>query len=86
MRPPTSHRTRRAPVEPPIAPATATFQDMHDTADEAPIILPFDATHVRRQVSLNRSHCSSLSQKRLLRMIPIPFKKRIRIVLSVRKN
>jgi hypothetical protein len=33
-----------------------------------------------------RAHCSSFSQKRFLRMIPIPSKKRIRIVLSALKN
>jgi len=54
-----------------VAPATATFQDLHDAANDAPIILPFDASHVGRQVRFDPFHCSSLSQKRLLRMIPI---------------
>ena len=33
-----------------IAPATATFQHVHDAADDAAIVRPLDAPYVRRQV------------------------------------
>src|SRR5262249_18927038 len=33
-----------------ITPATAAFQHMHDTADDAAIIRPLDPAHIRRQM------------------------------------
>jgi len=33
-----------------VAPAKATFQDLHDAANDAPTILPFDASHLRGEV------------------------------------
>jgi hypothetical protein len=60
---------------------------MHDAADDSAIVRPLDAPDIRRQVRFDpRFHCSSLSQNRLWRTILIPFQKRIRIVLSERKN
>ena len=69
-----------------IAPAAAAFQNMHDAADDAAVVRPLDAPYIRRQMRSIRPHCSSLSQNRFLRTIPIPFQQQIRIVLSERKN
>jgi hypothetical protein len=33
-----------------VAPATATFQHVHDAADDAAIVRPLDAPHIRRQL------------------------------------
>jgi hypothetical protein len=67
-------------------PPTTAFQYVHDAANDATIIGSFDTAYVRRQVSFDPLHCSSLSQNRFLRMVPIPFQRRIRIVLSEQKN
>ncbi|MEA2961199.1 MAG: hypothetical protein QOI46_1297, partial [Alphaproteobacteria bacterium] len=45
-------------------------QDLHDAANDAPIILPFNASHVRRQLRFDPFPLL-VAQKRLLRMIPI---------------
>jgi len=68
-----------------VAPATATFQDLHDAANDAPIILPFDASHVRRQVRFDPFPLLVAQPKEIASHDPDPFKKRIRIVLSARK-
>src|SRR5215475_7622882 len=36
-----------------IAPAATTLQHMHDAADDAPIICPFDTSHIGRQMMLD---------------------------------
>jgi pilus assembly protein Flp/PilA len=36
-----------------IAPATTAFQHMHNATDDAPIVHPFDASHIRRQMRLD---------------------------------
>jgi len=36
-----------------VAPATAAFQYVHDAADDAAIVDPFDASHVRRQMTFD---------------------------------
>ena len=38
-----------------IAPATAAFQNMHDTADDAAVVRPFDAPYIRRQMRFDPS-------------------------------
>jgi len=69
-----------------VAPATATFQDLHDAANDAPIILPFDASHVRRQVRFDPFPLLVAQPKEIASHDPDPFKKRIRIVLSAQKK
>ena len=63
-----------------IAPATATLEHMHDTADDAPVVRSLDAAHIRRQLRLDPRPLSSLSQNRFL-LINLP-PVRIIIVLS----
>src|SRR6266536_5309960 len=43
-------RCRRTILGRAIAPATATFQHVHDAADDAAIVRPLDAPYIRRQV------------------------------------
>jgi hypothetical protein len=43
-------RCRRTILGRAIAPATAAFEHMHDTADDTAIIRPLDPAHIRRQV------------------------------------
>jgi hypothetical protein len=43
-------RGRRAIFARAIAPATPALEHVHDTADDAPIIRPLDATHIRWQM------------------------------------
>src|SRR5205809_4070699 len=43
-------RSRRTILGRAIAPATATFQHLHDAADDAAIVRPLDAPYIRRQV------------------------------------
>ena len=52
-----------------IAPAAAALHDMHDAADDPPIVNARLAAHVLRQIWLNQPHCSSLSQNRLDRIV-----------------
>jgi hypothetical protein len=59
---------------------------MHDAANDAPIILPFDTPHVRRQVSFNPFPLLVTQPKEIAAHDPDPFKKRIKIVLSAQKN
>ena len=42
-------RCRRSILGRAIAPATATFQHVHDAADDAAIVRPLDAPYIRRQ-------------------------------------
>ena len=58
-----------------IAPAAAAFQDMHDAADDAPIILPLDATHVRRQVNFNPFPLLVAEPKKIASHDPDPIQK-----------
>ena len=44
------NRCRRPILGRTIAPATAAPENLHNTADDAPVIRPFDATHIRRQM------------------------------------
>jgi hypothetical protein len=46
---------------------------VHDAADRRAIVHPLDAPYIPRQAWLIRFHCSSLSQNRFLRTIPILF-------------
>jgi hypothetical protein len=59
----------------------SALQHVHDAADDATIIHPLNAPDIRRQERFDPLHCSSLSQNRFSRI-----QKRIRIVLSERKN
>ena len=56
-------RCRRSMLRRAIAPPTAAFQNMHDTADDTAIVRPLDLprTSVGRCGSI-RPHCSSLNQ------------------------
>jgi hypothetical protein len=58
---------------------------MHDPADDPAIVYPLTPRTSLGKYGPIRAHCSSLSQNKFLRMIPIPFPKRIRIVFSERK-
>ena len=69
-----------------IAPATAAFQHMHDAADDAAVVHPLDAPYIRRQMRFDPFPLLVAQPKQILRTIPIPFQKRIRIVLSEQKN
>jgi hypothetical protein len=55
---------------------------MNDPADDAPIILPLNATHISRQVRFDPSPLLITQPKQVLAHDPNPFQKRIRIVLS----
>jgi hypothetical protein len=55
-------------------------------ADDAAIVDPLDASHVRWQMRFDPFPLLVVSQNRFLPMIPTPFPKRIRIVLSGQKN
>src|SRR6266536_1911908 len=46
-------RCRRTILGRAIAPATATFQHVHDAADDAAIVRPLDAPYIRRQVGFD---------------------------------
>jgi hypothetical protein len=59
---------------------------MHDPADNAAIVGPLDATHVRRQTRLDARPLLIAQPKQVPAHGPDPFHKRIRIVLSERKN
>jgi len=52
---PVIDRHRRAILRRAIAPAAATFQDMHDPADDAAIVHPFNTTNIGRQMRLDPS-------------------------------
>jgi hypothetical protein len=69
-----------------ILPTAATLEDMHDPANHATIVLPFDAAHISRQVRLKPSPLFIAQPKQVLAHDPDPFQKRIRIVLSALKN
>jgi len=43
-------RRRRTILGWTITPATAAFQNVHDAADDAPIVGPLDASHIRWQM------------------------------------
>ena len=58
-----------------VAPATATFQDLHDAANDAPIILPFDASHVCRQMSFNSFPLLVAQPKQIAAHDPDPLQK-----------
>jgi hypothetical protein len=75
-------RRQRAIFGRAITPAASALENMHNAADDTPIVNSLDPANILRQMWLNPSHCSSFSQNKFLRMIPIPFQKRIRIVLS----
>jgi hypothetical protein len=63
---------RRAILGWAIAPAAAALENMHDPADDPAIVNPLH-TSVGKCRAI-RAHCSSLSQNKFLRMIPIPSK------------
>jgi len=48
-------RCRRSILGRAIAPATAAFQNMHDTADDAAVVRPLDAPYIRRQMRFDPS-------------------------------
>src|SRR4029077_15725888 len=48
-------RCRRSILGRAIAPATAAFQNMHDTADNAAVVRPLDAPYIRRQMRFDPS-------------------------------
>ncbi len=66
------HRTilRRA-----IAPPTATFQHLHDAANDAAIIHPRDAPYIRRQVRLDPTPLLIAQPKQVLAHDPDPLPK-----------
>src|SRR5208283_4495575 len=69
-----------------IAPAAAALKHVHDAADDAAIVYPLDAPHVSRQVTLHPHPLLIAQPKQIPAHDPNPFPKRIRIVLSGRKN
>ena len=66
-------RCRRSILGRAIAPATAAFQNMHDTADDAAVVRPLDAPYIRRQMRFDPSPLLVAQPNRFLRTIPIPF-------------
>ena len=69
-----------------IAPAAAAFENVYDAADNPPIIDPLYTANVGRQVRLDPSPLLVTHPKQIPAHDPIPFQKRIRIVLSMPRN
>ncbi len=61
-----------------MAPAAATFQHVHDAADDAAIVRPFDAPYIPRQVGFNPIPLLIAQPKQVLAHDPDPFQKRIK--------
>jgi hypothetical protein len=59
---------------------------VHDAADDAAVVHPLDAPHIRRQVKLNPLPLLIAQPKQIPARDPNPFPKRIRIVLSGPRN
>jgi hypothetical protein len=59
---------------------------MHDAADDSAIVRPLDAPDIRRQARFDPVPLLIAPPKQVPRTNPIPFQKRIRSVLSERKN
>jgi hypothetical protein len=59
---------------------------MHDAANDASIIRALDAAHIRWQMRFDPPPLLIAQPKQILAHDPIPFQKRIRIVLSERRN
>ena len=80
-------RRRRTILGRAIAPAATGFQDMHDTADNTPIVNSLDTSHIRRQIRLNPLPLLVAQPKQVLAHDPDPPKTEsgaygIRIALS----
>ncbi len=69
-----------------IAPAASALQHMHDAADDATVIHPLDAPHVRRQLRFNPLPLLIAQPKQTPPQDSNPFQKRVRIVVSQRNN
>jgi hypothetical protein len=59
---------------------------VHNSADDPAIINPLNPANVGRQMRLNPRPLLVAQPKQILPHDPIPFQKRIRIVLSGQKN
>ena len=77
---------RRRAISGGNAPATATFQNMHDAANDAPVVLPFDAPYVRRQMRFDPSPLLVAQPKQIPAHDPDPFQKTNQDRISARKN
>jgi hypothetical protein len=67
-----------------ITPPTAALEHMHDPADDAPIVCPLHATHVRRQMRLDPRPLFVAQPEQIPASILPPI--RISIVLSKQKD
>src|SRR5262249_48780520 len=79
-------RGRRTILRRAIAPATAALQYMHNAADDPTIVRPLDAPNIRRQARFDPLPLLIAQPKQVSAHDPNPLPKRIRIVLSERKN
>jgi hypothetical protein len=59
---------------------------MNDAADDAAVVGPFNASDIRRQVRFDPIPLLVAQPNQILAHDSVPFQKRIRIVLSGRKN
>jgi hypothetical protein len=66
-------RHRRAILWRAIAPAAATFQHVHNPADDAPIVYPFDTANIGRQMRLDPSPLPVAQPKQIPAHDPDPF-------------
>src|SRR5437667_11225239 len=78
-------RCRRTILGRAIAPATATFQHVHDAADDAAIVRPLDAPYIRRQVRFDPIPLLIAQPKQVPAHDPA-FQRRISILLSDQNN
>jgi uncharacterized protein len=59
---------------------------MHNAADDAAVVRAFDTSHIRWQMTFDPLPLLIAQPKQVLAHDPDPFQKRIKIVLSQRKN
>jgi hypothetical protein len=83
-------RRRRTIFGRAVAPAAAALQDMHDAADDAPIVRSLDTPHILRQIRLDAPPLLIAQPKKVLAHDPDPQNESapygIRIVVPQQQN
>jgi hypothetical protein len=69
-----------------VGPTATALQHVYYAADDAAIVLPFDTTHIGRQVRFDPPPLLVAQPKQIPAHDPNPSLKRISIVLSQQKN